>query len=221
MTRRTVSICYKILVILTLSIGIFLNIIKTTSIPAMLSYYTMQSNIISLVGFGCFLYLEIRQEEKNDMYYLIKGAVMIAIFITAVVYTFALAPTTFEMDSVQKSFSQKWVSSLFVHFFSPLMVIGDYFFFDEKGKFKSYYPVFWLIIPLNYVLYVYMYHFCGGKFFGVGGSKHFAYFFLDYEKIGYLGVAKWILLMGAFIVLVSYLLIFVDSKLGKNQNRSR
>ena len=56
MTRRTVSVCYKVLVILTLSIGILLNIMKTTSIQAMLSYYTMQSNIISLVGFYCFLY---------------------------------------------------------------------------------------------------------------------------------------------------------------------
>lgn len=219
MTRRTVSICYKILVILTLSIGILLNIIKTTSIPAMLSYYTMQSNIISLIGFCCFLYLEIKQEEKTDMYYLIKGAVVIAIFITAVVYGCALAPTTFEMDSVQRSFSKKWIASLFVHLFSPTMVIGDYFFFDEKGKFKSYYPFFWLIIPLNYVCYVYMYHFMGGKFFGVGGSKHFAYFFLDYEKIGYIGVAKWLLLMSSVIVLVSYLLVFIDGKSGKNQNR--
>lgn len=221
MARRTVSVSYKILVILTLSIGILLNIIKTTSIPAMLSYYTMQSNIISLVGFCCFLYLEIRQEEKNDMYYLIKGAVVIAIFITAVVYASALAPTTFEMDTVQKSFAKKRIASMFVHLFSPSMVIGDYFFFDVKGKFKPYYPIFWLLIPLNYVCYVYMYHFCGGKFFGVGGSKNFAYFFLDYEKNGYLGVAQWLVMMTGCIVLVSYLLVFIDSKLGKNQNRSR
>ena len=221
MARRTVSVCYKILVILTLSIGIFLNIIKTTSIQAMLSYYTMQSNIISLIGFSCFLYLEIKQEEKTDMYYLIKGAVVIAIFITAVVYGFALAPTTFEMDTVQKSFAKRVIASLFVHLISPTMVICDYFFFDKKGKFKMYYPLLWLIIPLNYVCYVYMYHFLGGKFFGVGGSKHFAYFFLDYEKLGYLGVAKWILCMSGAIVCVSYLLVFIDRKLGKNQNRGR
>lgn len=221
MTRRTVSVCYKVLVILTLSIGILLNIMKTTSIQAMLSYYTMQSNIISLAGFYCFLYLEIKQEEKTDMYYLIKGAIVIAIFITAVVYGSALAPTAFVMDTVQKSFAKKRIASLFVHLFSPTLVISDYFFFDKKGKFKSYYPFFWLIIPLNYVCYVYMYHSLGGKFFGVGGSKHFAYFFLDYEKIGYLGVAKWILLMSTAIVFVSYLLVFIDSMLGKNQNRSR
>lgn len=214
MTRRKFSIGYKILVLLSLAIGILLNLIKTTSVSALLSYYTLQSNIICLVGFACFLYLEIRQEEKSDIYYLIKGAIVIAIFITAFVYTCTLAPTNFEMDSLQKSVENKWVANLFVHSISPAMVIADYFLFDEKGKFKCYYPIFWLIIPLNYVLYVYMYSFSGGEFFNIGGSKHFAYFFLDYEKIGYLGVAKWLILMGLFIVFVSYLFVFIDSKLG-------
>lgn len=219
MTRRKISIGYKILVILSLTIGILLNLIKTTSVSALLSYYTLQSNIICLVGFIGFLYLEIRQEEKSDIYYLVKGALVIAIFITAFVYACTLAPTNFEMDSLQKSISNKWVANLFVHSISPAMVIADYFLFDEKGRFKCYYPSFWLIIPLNYVLYVYMYSFSGGEFFNIGGSKHFAYFFLDYEKIGYSGVAKWLILMGLFIVFVSYVLVFVDSKLG-DQKRS-
>lgn len=215
MTRRRLSIGYKILVILSLSIGILLNVINTSSVPALLSYYTLQSNIICFVAFACFLYLDLQNvSKKSDIYYLLKGAVVIAIFITAFVYTCTLAPVNFEMDALQKSVANKWLANLLVHTISPILVIADYFLFDEKGRFKSYYPIIWLLIPFDYVLYVYLYSFSGGQFYSIGGSKEFAYFFLDYHKIGYLGVAMWLFLITGFILAMSCVLVFIDSKLG-------
>lgn len=218
MARRRLSISYKILVILSLLVGITLNLINTSSVPALLSYYTLQSNIICLVAFACFLYLEIQNVTvRSDVYYLIKGAVVIAIFITAFVYACTLAPMNFEMDALQKSVANKWVANLFVHTISPILVIADYFLFDEKGRFKSYYPIIWLVIPFDYVLYVYLYSFSGGQFYSIGGSREFAYFFLDYQEIGYLGVAKWLLLITGGILAISFLLVLIDSKLGEKR----
>lgn len=219
MTKRRFSLCYKFLTITSLATGIMLNVSNTKSIISLLSYYTSQSNVICLLAFICSVYIEIRYENipKSDNYYIIKGGIVVAIFITAIVYRVALAPTGFEMDALKNSIANnhKELANFLVHTFSPLLVIGDYFLFDEKGRFKWYYPIIWLLIPLSYVFYVYIYSYVGGEFYSVGGSRKYAYFFLDYEEIGKIGVLKWIIFMTIFIEVVSYILVIFDVIRGK------
>lgn len=87
MTRKTINICYKMFTILSLSLGIFLNLRNTTSVKALVSYYTLQSNIICLVAFLIILGLELSKKDyKTDIYYLIKGALIVMIAITAIIY---------------------------------------------------------------------------------------------------------------------------------------
>ena len=117
------------------------------------------------------------------------------------------------MESLQKSIANKEFANLLVHTISPILVVMDYFLFDKKGHFKYFYSIIWLVIPLNYIVYVYTYGARGGKFFSIGGSKKFAYFFLDYEKIGYSGVAKWIAFMTVCILFLSIVLIFIDRRM--------
>lgn len=221
MTRRKLSLCYKILTILSLSAGILINVIKTSSVSAILSYYTLQSNILCFVVFTTIVVLEMRNSSyKTDVYYLIKGAITVAILITGITYLCALAPMGFQMDFQQKTLANTTISNLLVHVVSPILVTADYFLFDKKGNFKKYYPIIWLFIPFDYILYVYTYGSSGGKFFNIGGSQKFAYFFLDYEKIGYLGVVKWIVLITICILCVSYLLVWIDKKMrGKTEHR--
>lgn len=214
MTKSKTSVCYRILVVLSLLAGILINVIKTKSVSAILSYFTLQSNILCLIVFVCIVVIELRKKNyKSDVYYLVKGGITIAILITGLTYLFALAPTGFYMDFQQKTLANKTISNLLVHVISPLLVTLDYFLFDEKGHFKWYYPIIWLCIPFDYLLYVYTYSSSGGTFFNIGGSKKFAYFFLDYEKIGYSGVAKWIVIITMCILFVSYLLVYFDKKM--------
>lgn len=162
--------------------------------------------------------MELRKKRyKSDVYYLIKGAIVITIVITALVYRVALAPNGFQMDSLEKSINNKIVADFMVHTLSPLLVLFDYILFDEKGRFKKYYPVIWLILPLNYVIYVYTYSFLGGQFYGIGGSRKYAYFFLDYEVLGLTGVMKWIIVISIFIMIISYVLVFFDYLMGKKK----
>ena len=212
MTRKNISLCYKIITIISLIIGITLNLWNrdTHAVISMLSYYTLQSNIICLVAFVFFVIKELRGKEANDIYYLVKGAIVIAIVITAVVYRLALAPNGFEMDSLKQSINNKVIANFFVHTLSPILVFLDYILFDEKGNFKKYYPIIWLVIPLQYVFYVYTYSWRGGKFYGIGGSRKYAYAFLDYELIGYKGVLVCICFFTFAILVISYLLVFFD-----------
>lgn len=221
MTKRNISLCYKFLTITSLATGIFLNMSDTKSIVSLLSYYTSQSNILCLIAFIAFVYVEIKYKDvpKNDVYYLVKGGIVIAIFVTAVVYRIALAPTGFQMDALKRSVENhhKEMANLLVHTVSPILVILDYFLFDEKGHFKSYYPIIWLFIPLNYVAYVYTYSYNGGEFYSVGGSRKYAYFFLDYEIIGKVNVLKWLVVIALFIIVIAYVLILIDYLRGKKK----
>ncbi len=221
MRKRIISLLYKLLVIISLSTGIILNLINTKSIAALLSYYTLQSNIMCLITFLVLIVLETigKDYQKKDMYWFVKGAIIISILITSLVYKIALAPNEFQMESLQNSIQNKYLANLLVHEISPILVVLDYFLFDKKGNFKIYYPFLWLFIPLNYVFYVYSYSARGGHFFGIGVSRDYAYIFLDYKQIGYIGVAKWIIMMAVFIMMLSYLLVIIDYFLGKIKRR--
>lgn len=219
MTRKKISLCYKIITVASLIIGITLNLWHRDAyaVISMLSYYTLQSNIICLVAFVFFVIKEIRGKDANDIYYLVKGAIVIAIIITAVVYRLALAPNSFEMDSLKQSINNKMLANFFVHTLSPILVFFDYILFDEKGNFKKYYPIIWLFIPLQYVFYVYTYSWRGGTFYGIGGSRKYAYSFLDYELIGYKGVFFCIGIFAIAIVAASYVLVVFDYVMGKKR----
>ena len=211
MTRKIISICYKMFTIFSLISGIFLNLSNTSSVRALMSYYTLQSNVICLIAFIIILVLELLNKQyQTDVYYLIKGGLVITIAITAIIYHIALAPGGFQMDALQNSINNKQLATFLVHTVSPTLVLLDYIIFDEKGHFKLFYPIFWLIQPLNYVIYVYTYSNLGGSFYNIGGSKQFAYFFLDYNELGYWGVLKWLLVIIIGILLISELLVVLD-----------
>ena len=210
MTRRKFSICYKIVVILLIAIGVFLNIIRTDSKISMISYFTLQSNSLCLCIFVGCVYLEILNKDyKNNLYYVIKGAVIISILVTGIVYQIGLVPNNFQMDALN-NYQITDIANLILHFGTPILVLLDYILFDPKGHFKVYYPLFWLIFPIFYLIYVYIYSGLGGRFYNIGGSNKYGYFFLDYEVIGRIGVMRWCILIFAGIEVLSYLLIFID-----------
>lgn len=213
MIEKKLSLFYKLLVLFSLLTGIVLNLVNTLSVIAILSYYTLQSNVIcffTFVGILIAILLK-RNYRKSEVYYLVKGGIVICIFITAIMYQIALMPYGFQMDY---NFGNRYLANLLVHVISPLLVIFDYFIFDCKGKFKWFYPIIWLFLPLNYIIYVYTYSLNGGRFYGIGGSRDFAYIFLDYNKIGYISVAKFLIIIAIFILAISYLLVLIDKKLG-------
>lgn len=221
MDKRKISFVYRLLVIASLSSGIALNLYHTTSVSSMLSYYTLQINVMCLIAFIIFEIADIanRKYRKHELYYAVKGTLLVAVLIMAIIYKIALAPNSFEMDSLQRSIENKQIANFLVHELSPILVMLDYFLFDDKGNFKLYYPIIWLFVPLNYVVYVYSYSARGGNFYGLGGSKEFAYFFLDYKQIGYFGVFKWMSLMAIAILLIGYVLVLIDYRLAKRQKK--
>lgn len=222
MRKRTVSFLYRLLVIGSLLSGIVMNLANTSSMLILLSYYTMQSNLLCLVVFIIFLIADLRKYDyrEDKWYYIVKGIITIAILVTAIIYMFALLPSGFSMHTISRSkVLTKKIGNLLVHVISPLLVLMDYFLFDKKGKFKIFYPIIWLCFPAYYAFFVYLYQANGGRFYNIGGSRNFAYFFLDYRKIGIKGVAIWILCITIGILLLCYAFVGIDRKLKTKEKK--
>lgn len=207
--RKIISFAYKLFVFSVLFFGIFLNVLKVRYVIRIISYYTLISNILCMLLFAILIIADVLQinYQKWKEYHMIKGGITVAIAVTAIVYYISLAPQHFQVNTE--------LSNILVHCISPILVILDYFIFDTKGFFKKWYPLVWLSIPLLYVLYVYLYHFCGGEFYTIGGSKEFAYLFLDYKQIGYHGVITCLILLSVSILMISCLFLKIDGWLGR------
>lgn len=222
-SKRRFSSAFKVTIILCCLIGILSNLIKTTSLASIFSFYTMQSNLLVLVFYlGYFIIRKFRPNfDNSNVYYILKGAVIMAIFLTFVVYNISLQQLDFMMDVRTSSSNILNLSNIFVHFINPILVFIDYIIFDEKGRFKPKYIPAWCIFPALYPVYVYTYAYLGGRFFGVGGSKKYAYFFLDIDKIGIDGVAGYLLLFTIIFIMVSFLVVKFDGLLKKRKERKK
>lgn len=215
MEKRKISFIYRLLVILSLFSGLILNLTTTSSVQFLISYYTMQSNMICLFGFIAFQLADILQlnYRENDIYYVIKGIITIAIIVTGLVYVIALLPNNMPMYTITRyGRTLKAVGNILVHIISPILVALDYFLFDQKGKFKYYYPFIWLCFPLIYIIYVFAYRAIGGRFFSIGGSREFGYFFLDYTQIGITKVILSITCITIGIIGLGFFWVWIDKK---------
>lgn len=207
--KKKISFLYRLLVIISLTIGIQLNVFHVKNVMKITAYYTLQINIISLAIFVSLEFLDILQKQyfNNSIYYFIKGELLVSVVLMIIVYFVALVPKNFQMTHTKNI-----VADIFVHIVSPILIIMDYVFFDEKGNFKAEYPYLWTLFPVVYVIFVYTYSFFGGKFYNIGGSKKYAYPFLDFEKYGFTKVMVWMLLIGIAIVLLGRAIVFFDKK---------
>lgn len=209
MNKKNISFLYRLLVITSLYWGIALNISHVEHTRMILSYYTLQINIFCLAIVVLFTIADIVriQYRTGNLYYLIKGEMIISVILMMLVYIVALMPRQFSMYSFH---TNNEVANILVHIISPMLVIGDYLFFDEKGNFKLKYPIVWISVPLYYVVYVYVYSANGGEFYNIGGSRKYAYMFLDFEANGYLKTGICIAVIAIAVILLGYILVLLD-----------
>jgi hypothetical protein len=198
--------------------GILLNVLASTDWLSILSYYTIQSNLIVLVFFIIFLIYSLRLKKKapSARYYTIKGAVTMCITLTLLIFHFLLRPTLFSMSD-----GASYVNSpmnIIVHYVVPLMVLADWLLFDRKGAFKKTDPLVWTIIPWAY----FAFSLIRAQFavFTNTGSRY-PYFFIDIDKYGIGQVALNVLVIAVGYVALGYILYLIDLGLSKIPRRKK
>lgn len=193
---------YKAIIMLFSGIGVYLNL-KIFTVKGALIYYTVQSNLLCFVFYLTIIILMLTKKlKKNNLYYVFKGLLTMAVVITMIVYQLFLANTG--------AYDGHEFTSAIVHLIVPSLVIFDYLIFAEKGNLKKNDPYIWSLSLVGYFVFYKIYTLMGGKFNDAGTCP---YFFLNVDKFGCMGVIFNCTIIYIAFILFGKLVHHVDKKL--------
>ena len=163
-------------------------------------------------------------KKKEDSYVttapLLKFIGVLAILLTFVVFNALLA------GAADRDPQLNWrVGSLLAHVVLPIMFVGDWFLFRERGKVQWYYPIASAAFPLAYLTFIFV-QAALLKFDtsilipGTNTPLIYPYFFVNLETQGVAGVAKWAVLLFVAFMAVGFVFFGIDRILMRKNNRS-
>lgn len=216
MVKRTpLRRLFRLMLAIGCAYGVGLGVIHAYDLKSLLSFYTEQSNLLCLILYVFLLVLDFTSGNENKRFLRVwKGMATIGIILTFVVYQFVLRPALTADGVILKLSSHDF----FVHAFTPLMVLLDYILWDTKGTFRWRDPLLWSLFPLAYIGYTYAYVGAGGRYrLSEILSFDYPYFFLDYKTLGWPQYFGILAIMFACYFAASYLLVWIDRRLGRTQ----
>ena len=214
--NRTVQLIYQTvyctlgIVGVIASLGVFDNI-------NMIRYdcYVHFTNISNFLCTGVMfveLYRTARKKDDSpvDVSVFLKFISMLGIIMTFLVFNILLA------RAAGRDPQLNWrVGSICFHIVLPIMYVADCFLFYTRGKMKWFYPFSAVLFPLVYIVFL-MIQAVILKFDtsilipGTDTPLIYPYFFVNLEKQGISGVAKWLMLMFIAFVVIGFVLYIFD-----------
>lgn len=161
-------------------------------------YYTNLSNYICAGVMFVSLARTIKSANKKEDGYCQTAPVfnfmcVIMILVTFLVYNILLAKDS----TVVEYFTS--LSNLIMHAVLPLMFILNWVLFYKHGTMKWYQPLLCLVMPLVYVVYIFV---RAMLITDTANTLVYPYFFLNVNELGWGGVLAWIgVLLVAFVVI--------------------
>jgi hypothetical protein len=159
-----------------------------------------------MVALAILIFKDIRQGvTKGRSHHLVKLEFVVCTYIllTCLIYNFLLG-NPFE--------ASYWTSNRYnyiVHLFGPILFIGDFLLFSERGKLtKKTLLIMIYPYPYHYLAYIMIRSLVIEKQFTTFPKSLivFPYFFLDCATLGNRGVALWVDILTMIFVVLGYLL---------------
>jgi hypothetical protein len=198
----------RLLIALSALFGIFLNLIDADNVLEMLSYYTIQSNLLVAVLFLILAWFDWKNQPWDDAWSRILTFVFtVGITVTMLVFHLLLAPTI----EPGGEYVVNGLPDLFVHTITPILTIVHWFLYSKKGAMKATDPLFTVLQPLDYLLYIVFYNLLGGRFTWNDVQSPYPYFFLNLEVYGWTGVLMWSVILLLMYLVLGFLFYFIDS----------
>ena len=180
----------------------------------MLSYFTIQSNIVCFFVMICSIFhsfASIKKKRYHDyarIHLFLKGLALLMITITFLTYNLVLTRTGFSMAS---GFSASLsLNDRIVHFIIPALTWIEFLFFQPKGSFKKYDPIKWLLAPVIYFIFIMVKaRYVKPATYGIG-IKRYPYFFMDIETYGVWYVVKYVVIFAAATLVIGYVIRMID-----------
>lgn len=176
-------------------------------------FYVHFTNLSNYLCFGVVLAELIQTVKKKEDSYvdklpLLKFIGVLAILLTFIVFNFILAGD-------REMYLNFQINSVLFHIILPILYVLDWFLFYERGKVKITYPVYSTIFPIVYVIFIFIRAWILN--FDPTVPYIYPYFFLNLDKLGVIGVIKWVILLALGFVVVGLLFYGIDKILSKNK----
>lgn len=209
--KEKIKLIYRIFIVIISAIALYLNF-ELLGFKEGIIYFTNLSNLLCLIYFSILIIMTLlKKVKRNDIYYIIKGMVTMAITLTMFIYNILLSANGMGV------FEGHELECNLVHLVVPLMVILDYIIFGEKGNLKKEYPIIWSLVLIIYQIFVVIYAAFGGTFLN---GLSYPYFFMDINRFGTIGVLFNLLIVYIFFVGFGNIVQIIDNKLAKRINKN-
>ena len=178
-----------------IQIGAFSDELNLSS----LNYYTLMTNMLCAVYFFAAMIYE--GKGGGTLLPALKGAIVLGITITGLVYHFMLSGS-FQMQGTIS------LSNLLLHYVVPMMSVLDWLLFSNKGHYSWKSPFVWLLLPDGYFVYAFIRVMLGAGL-GYDGNRY-PYPFLNVDSLGWGKVLVTGLVLNLFFVLLGFLFVMTD-----------
>lgn len=199
-------IAFKVIFVLICGYGLLLHMGpgKWSSF----NYYTVLSNAVCFLYFSASLVYNIRRLRAGKGVLTLRprweASVVFCITITFLIYHFILRPASFVMNDA----GFFTASNMIVHYIVPAMTLLDWLLFCPKGRLLRFDPLYWLLIPLFYFVFIIIRAPFAGNI--AGTDSPYPYDFMDIQAHGWgtvIGNIGWIALG---MLVLAYVIYFID-----------
>ena len=224
-TNRTAQLIYQSfycalgLVAIVASFGIFDNYKMFRW-----DFYVHFTNLSNYFCIGIMVAQLIQTARKKEDSHISTAPVLKFIGVLAILLTFVVFNALLA-GAADRDPQLNWrVGSLLAHVFLPILFVGDWFLFRERGKVKWYYPIASVGFPLAYMIFIFI-QAAILKFDtsilipGTNTPLIYPYFFVNLETQGVAGVAKWAVILFVAFMAVGFVFYGIDRILKHKGNR--
>ena len=142
----------------------------------------------------------------------VKYTLTMSILVTMLIAHFML------FDTLMDSSGRVIPHMLCLHYIVPIMTLGDWLLFDEKGRMRAWGPLVWPSFLLGYAVFTLVFVGVFGGYMGGGTTAditRYPYTFLDPALSGWTGVAAFIGVVTIAVVVLGYVIFGLDRLLAR------
>ena len=200
------SVIFKLSLVIAAAIAILIQVEPFSGNPrwSSLNYYTLMTNVLCLVYFFAAMIYE--GQSGGTLLPTLKGAVVLGITITGLVFHFLLS------GSYGAQGAMAW-SNILLHYVVPIMSVMDWLLFSDKGHYSLKSPFLWILLPDVYFVYVQIRVMLGASL-GSGGNRYI-YPFINVDALGWGKVIVNGLVLNLFFIILGLLFVLADRMMAR------
>ncbi|MFG2991018.1 Pr6Pr family membrane protein [Streptomyces sp. NPDC048257] len=203
---RLVPVVFRALISAAAVVGLVIDC-GYGSVPVVLSYFTIWTNILVAVVLG--LSAARARQRRPDLAPLYRGGVLLFILITGLVFHLVLANPSSPFNVVpelDRLTGARAVANQLLHTVTPLGVLLDFLLLTPPRTLRPRHAAQWLAYPLAYVTFALI----RGALLAPGTARRYPYPFVDVAQYGYARVAVNALVLGLAFFALGLALVAAD-----------